>query len=173
MTPQELRTRLADLAVRVARLAAPLVANAAARYGATQLARAAASAAANYRAATVARSHAEFTSKIGTALEEADETIYWLEYVSRVGWLSEDATYAEVLQESLEMAAILGASKRTSTRNAHLRRAHPRRSGQDEPHHQPGNVRRNRNADRRQENGRGQGREPDSDKDADRDGNNK
>ncbi len=137
MTPQELRTRLADLAVRVARISRPLVADAAARYGATQLARAASSAAANYRAATVARSHAEFTSKIGTALEEADETLYWLEYLSRVGWLPEDAIYAEVLQESLEMAAILGASKRTSTRNARLRRSHPRRGlGLDDPHHQ-------------------------------------
>ena len=173
MTPQELRTRLADLAVRVARISAPLVANAAARHGATQLARAAASAAANYRAATVARSHAEFTSKIGTALEEADETIYWLEYLTRVGWLPEDATYAEVLQESLEMAAILGASKRTSTRNAHLRRAHPRRSGPDEPHHQTGNAKRNKSADQGQEDGRGPGREADSDRHASRDANNK
>ncbi len=135
MSPQELRRRLADLAVRVAKMTAPLVADAAARYGATQLARAAASAAANYRAATVARSHAEFTSKVGTALEEADETIYWLEYLSRVGWLPEDTAYAEVLQESLEMAAILGASKRTSTRNAYLKRTRPRRASDvHEPH---------------------------------------
>jgi four helix bundle protein len=171
MTPQELRARLADLAVRVATMTRPLVTDAGARYGATQLARAASSAAANYRAATVARSHAEFTSKIGTALEEADETVYWLEYLSRVGWLKEDATFAEVLQESLEMAAILGASKRTSTRNAHLRRTRLRRSGQDEPHHQAGNARRNKNASNGQEDGPGQELETERQKDADRDAN--
>lgn len=172
MTPQELRARLADLAVRVATMARPLVTDAGARYGATQLTRAASSAAANYRAATVARSHAEFTSKIGTALEEADETVYWLEYLSRVGWLKEDSTYARVLQESVEMAAILGASKRTSTRNAHLRRTRPRRSGQDEPHHQSGNTTRNKNADKGRRTDGDKDREPDTEKDTDRDANN-
>jgi four helix bundle protein len=149
MTPQELRRRLANLAVRVAKMAAPLATDSAARYGASQLARAASSAAANYRAATVARSHAEFTSKVGTALEEADETIYWLEYLSRVGWLPEDTAYAEVLQESVEMAAILGASKRTSTRNARLRRTGPRRGSRlEEPQHQAKNMDTDRNEGR-------------------------
>ena len=126
MTPQQLRQRLADLAIQVVRLCRPLVADPMARHPASQAARAAGSAAANYRAATVARSHAEFTAKIGTALEEADETVFWLEHLRQAGMLSEDAVAAS-LQESLEMAAILGASKRTSTGNAKLRRTNPKR----------------------------------------------
>jgi four helix bundle protein len=118
MTPQELRQRLADLAARVARMSRPLVADPMARHPATQLARAAASAAANYRAATLARSHAEFTAKIGIALEEADETVFWLEHLRRAGLVTED-TVAASLQESLEMAAILGAARRTCTRKPH------------------------------------------------------
>jgi four helix bundle protein len=126
MTPQELRKRLADLAASITRMARPLLADPAARDPATQLARAAASAAANYRAATLARSHAEFTAKIGVALEEADETVFWLEHL-RQAELAPEAAIDAVLQESLEMAAILGASKRTCTRNARQNRAWPRR----------------------------------------------
>ena len=126
MTPQELRRRLADLAVNVARMSKPLLTDPAARHPASQLARAAASAAANYRAATLARSHAEFTAKIGTALEEADETVFWLEHLRRSELAPEHAIDA-VLQESLEMAAILGASKRTSARNGRLKAAHKTR----------------------------------------------
>jgi four helix bundle protein len=37
------------------------------------------SVAANYRAVCRARSKAEFIAKIGVAVEEADETVLWLE----------------------------------------------------------------------------------------------
>jgi four helix bundle protein len=37
---------------------------------------------ANYREANRARSKAEFISKIGDCLKEADETLYWLELLS-------------------------------------------------------------------------------------------
>jgi four helix bundle protein len=47
----------------------------------TQLAKAASSAAANYRAAQRARSRAEFISKLSIALEEFDESAFWLEFL--------------------------------------------------------------------------------------------
>src|SRR5262245_11583891 len=43
-----------------------------------QLQDAATSVGANYRAARRAKSHADFTAKIGTVSEEADESVYWL-----------------------------------------------------------------------------------------------
>ncbi len=49
---------------------------------ARQLIRAATSVAANYRATQRARSKAEFIAKLGTVLEEADETQFWLELLS-------------------------------------------------------------------------------------------
>ena len=47
-----------------------------------QLTKSSTSTAANYRAACRARSHAEFTSKMGLVAEEADENVFWLEYIA-------------------------------------------------------------------------------------------
>ena len=44
-----------------------------------QLLRSGTSVAANYRAVCRARSKAEFIAKIGMVVEEADETVFWLE----------------------------------------------------------------------------------------------
>jgi four helix bundle protein len=74
----------------------------------------------------VARSHAEFTAKIGAALEEADEAVFWLDHLRRAE-LASAASIDAFYQESLEMAAILGAAKRTCTRNASLGRVNPTR----------------------------------------------
>lgn len=45
-----------------------------------QLLRSSSSVGANYRAACRARSQAEFHSKISIVIEEADESIFWMEY---------------------------------------------------------------------------------------------
>jgi four helix bundle protein len=44
-----------------------------------QILRSGTSIGANYRAACRSRSKAEFTAKLGIVLEEADETVFWLE----------------------------------------------------------------------------------------------
>ncbi len=71
--------------------------------------------AANYRAVTRARSNREFISKLAICVEEADETVCWLEIAHR----SETATPDEVkdlLKEARELLAILAASRRTAER---------------------------------------------------------
>jgi four helix bundle protein len=55
-----------------------------------QLLRAATSVGANYRAAGRARSKAEFVAKIGIVVEEADETIFWLECLMESGIVKPD-----------------------------------------------------------------------------------
>ena len=115
MLPQELRDRTAEQARRVALFARPLLDAVHTRDPALQLTRAASSAAANYRAATRARSHAEFTAKIGLALEEADEAVFWLAHLRGIGVTAD--TLEELYQEAMELVAILGASRRTSLRN--------------------------------------------------------
>jgi four helix bundle protein len=52
-----------------------------------QLLRSATSLAANYRAACRARSRPEFLVKLGTLVEEVDETVFWLELCSAQEWL--------------------------------------------------------------------------------------
>ena len=50
-----------------------------------QLLRCGTAVAANYRAVCRSRSNAEFISKISIVVEEADETVFWLELACRYG----------------------------------------------------------------------------------------
>ncbi|WP_242916479.1 four helix bundle protein [Pontibacter liquoris] len=68
-----------------------------------QLLRSATSVAANYRAACRARSAAEFHSKISIVIEEADETLFWLELLEE----SETATMASVATLKKEITEVL------------------------------------------------------------------
>lgn len=117
MTPQELRERTAAFAVRVVRLTKALAAEPAAHVAVGQLIRSATSTAANYRAAGLARSHREFISKISQVLEEADESVHWLEFIRDTG-LTAPEELAPLIREATELARIFGASKRTARRNA-------------------------------------------------------
>lgn len=71
------------------------------------------SVAANYRAVCRARSKAEFISKMGVVVEEADETVFWLELLGETGVIRTDRT-KDLLKEANELLAIFGASLRTS-----------------------------------------------------------
>lgn len=57
----------------------------------------------------------EFASKLGIALEEADETQYWLEYLQDCR-LAPPASLKPLLLEARELVAILTASAHTARR---------------------------------------------------------
>jgi four helix bundle protein len=78
-----------------------------------QVLRSGTSIAANYRAVCRARSKAEFISRMGIVVEEADETVFWLELLTETGVLSADRT-RDLLVEANELVAVFGASLRTS-----------------------------------------------------------
>ena len=78
-----------------------------------QLLRSATSVAANYRAVCRARSAADFISKLGIVLEEADETLFWLELLVDAGIPHPDRISAP-LKEANELVAIFVASLRTA-----------------------------------------------------------
>ena len=115
MTPEELRTRLTAQAVAVVNFSKPFLARPETRNIADQLSRAATSVAANYRVACRARSRKEFISKIGIALEEADESVGWREVLRGVEPSSSEAI-APLLKEAREIVAILSASRATAQR---------------------------------------------------------
>jgi four helix bundle protein len=77
-----------------------------------QLSDAATSVAANYRATCRSRSKAEFAAKIGVVLEEADESMFWLEVAKerRLGW---DKLREPLLREADELVAIFSSSSIT------------------------------------------------------------
>jgi four helix bundle protein len=76
------RQRTKQLSLRVIKLFQALPKSDEARIIGRQLLRSSTSVAANYRASCRARSDAEFYSKISIVLEEADETLFWLEILS-------------------------------------------------------------------------------------------
>ena len=87
-----------------------------AREMAGQLQDAATSVGANYRAARRAKSHADYTSKIGTVSEEADESVYWLVRMKNAGTSSATTQLEPLLDEAIQLAKIFGASHRTARR---------------------------------------------------------
>lgn len=71
---------------------------------------------ANYRAARRAKSHADFTSKLGTVSEEADESVFWLTRMKNNNIRSSSVDIDLLLKEADELARIFGASHRTAKR---------------------------------------------------------
>ena len=111
--PEGLRARTKEFAVRIVRLFRSLPKNDEARIMGKQVLRAGTSVAANYRAVCRARSRAELISKIGVAVEEADETVFWLEILVETGIVPR-AQMEKLLAEANELLAILAASQRTA-----------------------------------------------------------
>ena len=112
MTKDELKQRTKAFALRAMTLVDYLPTSAKGRVLANQLLRSATSVGANYRAACRARSTAEFASKLGTVVEEADESGFWLELIME-GGLVPAQRVLPLLNEANELTAIFYSSRRT------------------------------------------------------------
>jgi len=82
-----------------------------------QLLRSGTSVGANYRAVHRAKSKADFISKMGTVLEEADESAYWIELLSDAG-KTPPTRSAPLHCEANELVAIAVSSLNTARRNS-------------------------------------------------------
>ena len=80
-----------------------------------QLLRAATSVAANYRAACRARSSAEFHSKISIVIEEADETLFWLELLEESGTTTR-AAVLQLAKEAMEILSVMAKARKNTTK---------------------------------------------------------
>jgi len=78
-----------------------------------QFLRASSSVGANYRAAKPGRSRAEFAVKLGVVVEEADESVYWLEYMQD----GRIASAPTLLSEARELCAIFTTAYGTASGN--------------------------------------------------------
>jgi len=123
--PEELRARTKQFAIRIVRLFRSLPKNDEARIVGKQVLRAGTSVAANYRAVCRARSRAEFISKMGVAVEEADETVFWLEILVETGIIPR-VRMEKLLAEANELLAILAASQRTARAGGKIQPPSPR-----------------------------------------------
>lgn len=109
----DLRARTKSLALRIIRMRAALPRGEVARILGNQILRCSSSAGAHYREACRARSTPEFVSKLEVALQELDETGYWLELLAE-SEIVPAARLTALRQETGELIAILVASVRTA-----------------------------------------------------------
>jgi four helix bundle protein len=110
---QELRRRTKDFALRVMRMCRTMPSTRETNIINNQILRSATGVAANYRAVGLARSKAEFISKLGIVVEEADETVFWLELLSDSGIIPA-SKLRELMVEGNELVAIFLASRKTA-----------------------------------------------------------
>ncbi len=110
---EELRVRTKRFAIRVVNLCGALQKVPLARPIAGQLIRSGTSIGANYRAACRSRSEWEFVARIVLAVEEADETAYWLELLVEAGMLPAKRL-SDLMQECDELVRIFAAARRTT-----------------------------------------------------------
>jgi len=110
---EELRNRTKRFALRIIHLFRHLPQTTEAQVLGKQLLRSGTSIGANCRAAGRARSKAEFVSKIGVVVEEADETVFWIECLIDSGIVKPELL-AGLLSEGNELVAIFAASQRTA-----------------------------------------------------------
>jgi four helix bundle protein len=79
---------------------------------ANQIVRSGTSVAANYRAVCRARSDKEFVAKMGVVIEEADETLFWLEIIQVKNWIGHDVLLS-IINEANELTSIFVSSAKT------------------------------------------------------------
>ena len=113
---QALKLRTKHFALRVLKLYRSLPRSEEARILGKQLLRSSTSIGANYRAACRGRSRAEFLAKLGVVLEEADETVFWLEMLSDCD-IVPAKKLVSLLAEAHELSALFTASQFTARRN--------------------------------------------------------
>lgn len=82
-----------------------------------QLFRCCTSVAANYRAACLGQSKKSFVAKLSIVVEEADECIFWIDFIIDENLLP-NADCAEVLKEAKELTAIFVSSRKTAEKSA-------------------------------------------------------
>lgn len=111
-SPDAVRTRTKQFALRVMRLVRSLPNTPEGRVIGSQVLRSGTAIGANYRAAGRGRSRAEFAAKIGIVLEEADETVYWLELLVEGGVVPQKRMEA-LLCEAEELVKIFATMKGT------------------------------------------------------------
>ncbi|HYT49753.1 MAG TPA: four helix bundle protein [Pyrinomonadaceae bacterium] len=110
---RDLRKRTKLFALRIIKLYASLPKSTEAQVLGKQVVRSGTSVGAHYREAKRARSTAEFISKIEVALQELDETIYWLELLTESGIVPE-ARLTNLKSEAEELMKMLVSSAKTA-----------------------------------------------------------
>jgi four helix bundle protein len=112
MTTNELKLRTKNFSLMVIDLVERMPNSISIRVIANQIVKSGTSVGANYRAVCRARSDREFVSKMNIVLEEADETLFWIEIIMTKQWVS-NLELEVIWKEGNELTAIFVSSLRT------------------------------------------------------------
>ncbi len=112
MDTNELKSRTAGFALQILKLVDKLPVLKSNYIISNQIGRSATGVAANYRAACKARTYKEFVAKLGTVVEEADETLYWLELLEQLNQGNDEVVRLKT--ESNELVSIFSAALKTA-----------------------------------------------------------
>jgi len=113
MDQNELKRRTKEFAHRCVKLCSVLENDPLGRHICNQLIRCSTSVAANYRAACIAHSKAGFVAKLSIVIEEADESLFWLEFIVDECLFSKDKV-SSLMMEAGELTAIFIATRKTA-----------------------------------------------------------
>ena len=116
MTPEQMRARTKQFTINVLRFVATIPRSPVHDRIAVQLADAASAGGSAYRSACRARSRADFIYKLGNAIEEIDESAFWLEVLTESG-VCEAAATRPLWKEADELTRILVKSRGTARSN--------------------------------------------------------
>jgi four helix bundle protein len=112
MTTNELKLRTKNFSLMIIDLVERLPNSISVRVIANQIVKSGTSVGANYRAVCRARSDREFVSKMNIVLEEADETLFWIEIIIDKQWISK-LELETMWKEGNELTAIFVSSLKT------------------------------------------------------------
>lgn len=107
-TPQDLRTRTSDFALRIINLYVSLPKSTVAQVIGKQVLRSGTSIGAHYREGHRAKSDADIINKFETALQELDETDYWLDLLVKSDIVTAQKLES-LIRETNELLAIFTA----------------------------------------------------------------
>ena len=124
MDANELKQRTKQFSLRVIKLVDALPATRSTNVIGNQLLRAGTSVGANYRAALRGRSRPDFIAKLGIAIEEADESLYWMELLAEAELMTPERLNP-LMQEANELISILTTTVKTARSKTAMKREMP------------------------------------------------
>ena len=113
MTKEELKTRTKSFAIRTFKFLMAIEKNKAVDVVSYQLFKSSSSVAANYRAVCRGKSDSDFLNKLKIVDEEADESLFWLEFIKELDIVCDKIELEKLIKEADELVAIFSAAIRT------------------------------------------------------------
>lgn len=113
MTKEQLKNRTKKFALDVFKFLMKLEKNKAVHVVSFQLFKSSSSVAANYRAVCRGKSTADFLNKLKIVDEEADESLFWLEFIQGLETECDSNELNKLIKEADELVAIFSAAIKT------------------------------------------------------------